>query len=87
MTPEKALDAVAKVGNVVLAIVGGEYLKAAEQAADLMLDLAPHDAAKVLSEATMRRINAEAEAAEIIKFAELDDPAYDADDPTNPGAE
>lgn len=69
-------------------------LEAARIAADLLLALVPADEAKrLIGEAEIRRANAIADAAEAAKFgkmaedlAELDDPAYDADDPTNPGA-
>lgn len=72
---------------------GDIVLEAARIAADLLLALLPaEDAKKLIDEAAVKRANAAADAAEAIKFgkladdlADLDDPAYDADDPTNPG--
>lgn len=51
-----------------------EVLNAARLAADLFLELVPHDQAKgLLDEAAIRRANTLADAAERIKFADQTD--------------
>ncbi len=81
------LSAIANAARAIIAAKNQDYVGAAAHATEAALDLVPHDEAKkLLSEAVMRRINAEAEAAEAARFgrlADLDDPG---DEPTNPGA-
>ena len=95
MSPEEALRAAAAAAQSVMAAHDGRYVDAARHAIDAALELVPHEeAAKLLDEAAIRRANLAADVAEQAKFgkladdlAELDDPAYDKDDPTHPGAE
>lgn len=90
MSPEEVLKAASYAAQAVMAAHDGRYVDAARHAIDAALELVPADEAKgLLDAAAVRRANAVADAAEAAKFgslAELDDPAYDADDPTNPGA-
>lgn len=69
------LSAAVNAAKAIIAAKNGSYLEAAGHAADMALDLVPHtEARKVLDEAIFRRVNAEAELAERIKFGERDEP-------------
>lgn len=63
------LSAIANAARAIIAAKDGNYLEAAGHATEAALDLIPHDEArKVVDEAIARRVNAEAELAETIKF-------------------
>ena len=63
------LEAMFQAAQSIIAAKRGDYLEAAGHAANAALELVPaEDARKILDEAIFRRVNAEAEAAEKLKF-------------------
>lgn len=90
MTPTEALKAAAHAAQAVMAVQDGRPVDAARHAIDAALELVPEDEARALIDAAaIRRANIAADIAEAAKFgnlADIDEPGYDADDPTSPGA-